>query len=567
MISFHPLLKSSGWHLLCLSVLLFGVSAPALAETDLYFIYPDSWCRAADPQPLPFTLPQLGVDHIVAVDGPGHGRIYWSPDPDLGGYYMPFCDRLTVLGFDSFQVTSAGGELIHGTILLGNGLPEQIRAEENVTGGTLGHDWTMEAPGSGLKIVEWAGNGALEGSHGFRVASGQMQDAYLTFRFSGGLNTLQPPETEGGGNNGVETEITLRPPTVPPPGSGYETILESVIYATGRFDGVTPPESLLRMRSRDGQWEIRAEAAAVGTVFGMSQTSERTIATQWCPLASDQANEIVLRRSHGLDGNQDFLSLAVASSSGGDCWQIEEGFISARSQGPEHRFGTMDVLGGPSFDFDEISVEALRFEPALSPELLDSFESGQSWSPAWQAVRPQLMTVEAGAAHTGSFGLRAQPEPTSPSYLHRSLSQPVSELACRFSLDAGFSAEDMRGKVRVFTARSGRGREIKLWVQQTLKGGYQLQAINGTQVSPWVSVRSWPTTLDFRWSAGLLDIWLGECEFSESNCRWVQQLGESSPYLMTDFQIGAETTNKPVSGGVTFDNVQCLIPRSELPNS
>ncbi len=555
MIPFKLLSKSLVLSALCMSV----PAAPSLAETAVYLIYPESWCGSAEVEPLHFTFPQLGVGPVATIDGPSHGRIYIHPDSDRGGYYLPACDGLTVLGFDYFHVTGSNGELIHGTILLGNGLPEEVRAEENAAGGVLGQEWSLQSPGSGLEIVEWTGGAILEGTHGFRVASGQIEDAYLMFGFSGGLNMFQPPDHEGGGNNGVETEITLRPPTLPPPNSGYEAILESVIYATGRFDG-TAPESLLRLRAQHGLWEIRAEAAAVGGVFGMSQGFETTIATEWCPLVANQANEIVLRRLHGLDGNQDLMTLSVTSAAEGNCSDTQQGFISARTQGPEHRFGTLDVLGGPGFDFDEVSVETMRHEPDLASIMLDGFETSQTWSPAWQAVRPDLLSVESGAANTGSFGLRVQPEPASPAYLHRALTEPVSELACRFSLDADFSARVGEPKIRIFTARSSQGREIKFWVRRS-SGRYQLQAISGTQASPWVPVSRFPATLDFRWSAGVLDFWLQSCEVGGSNCESGHRTGVPSPRLITDFQLGAETTSQSVSGGVSFDNMQCLVPK------
>ena len=571
MISFNPLSTSLKSHLLCLQVLCLQVlcllaSGPAHAETNLYLIYPESWCQFGQGSPLQFTLPQLGVEQVDAVDGPSHGRIFLSPDPEQGGYYLPSCSGLTTLGFDFFQVTGSEGELIHGTVLLDNGLPEEVEVEEKATGGTLGQGWSMESPSAGLKIVEWSRNVGLEGSHGFRVVAGQVQDSYLRFAFLGGLSSLQPPDTEGGGNNGVETEITLRPPTLPPPGPGYEQASQSsVIYASGRFNGVTAPETLLRMEASGDQWLIRAEATAIDSISSLGRVGEVTVATQWCPLTSGQANKIRLRRFHGLDGHTDLLWLSVTSPGGG-CSEAEEGFVSARSQGPEHRFGSMDAQGGPTFDFDEVGVETLRFRPLLSPELSDSFETGHTWSPAWQAVGPERLSVETGAAHTGSFGLRAQPEPGSPAYLSRSISQPTADLACRFSLGANFTAGYDMPKVRIFTAWSSQGREIKLWARHSMKG-YQIRAVSGSHASPWVPLRSLPATIDFRWSSGVMDVRLRDCQFDGSNCERGLQVGAASPYLITDFQLGAETTTQPVSGAVTFDNVQCLIPKTELPNS
>ena len=557
MISFNPLSTSTRLHLLCLLVLFLSTSGLAFAETDVYLIYPGSWCQSDEVQPLYFTFPQLGLEQITAINGPAHGHIYLDPDPDLGGYYLPDCVGLTTLGFDSFQIAGPEGELIHAAVLLGNGLPEEVTVEETAVDGALGPDWSMESEGSGLEIVEWQAGSNLEGTHGFRVAEGQNQDVYLSFRFLESLNTLQPLNNDQDGNNGVETEITLRPPEVPPPYQELEPFLESVVYATGRFDGVSAPDTLLRLRAQDDQWQIRAEATAIETSSATSsQNNEVTIATDWCTLVAEQANQITLYRTHGRDAE---LTLTVAGVPGGACSDTQQGFISPRSQSPEHRFGSMDPLGGPSFEFDEVSVETLRFKPWLEPEILDGFETGQTWSPAWQAVRPELLTVEPGAAHTGSFGLRVQPEPASPAYLSRLLSQPTYDLACRFSLDADFSAGSATPRVRIFTAKTSQGREIKLLVRRSSKS-YQLRAVSGSHYSPWTTVQRLPTSVEFRWSFGILDVWLGNCGVLGANCGQVLQIGATDPYLITDFQVGAEWTSHSVSGGVTLDNVQCFVP-------
>lgn len=522
------------------------------ADSEIYLLYPESWCQEEPGERLHFTTSELGITEVFGFTDPSHGRVFLDPAPADGGFYLPQCEGLLHPGFDFFQLSGPSGNLINVTVLLDDGEPELHQVAETATAGGLGDPWSLVwedgDPTTGVQLIEWPPGETLDGTHGFRVEPGQQADSYLTFSFDEPSNAFQPPARRGGGNSGVETIIIIRPPSDPPSSDHGGGLHEQIIYATGLFDGASPPGTALRLRIEAEGSSIRAEAA----------TPSGTVETLWCPLSTGTANEVYVHHAQGLNGDDDSLTLRIGPEGSASCENFLDGFVSLHPPAPEHRFGTMAAPpGGLAFDFDRLEINSVRFKPGLESDLMDDFETG-SWGPRWVPVNPVTLNVNPGAAHTGLFGLEVLPSRATSSYLEHSFPIPESDLACHLGLDADFiSTLSPAPKILVFAARGSSADQMRLWLRQS-GSAYQLRAHSGSVASPWLPLNRLPATVDFRWTSGLLELWIQGCGPDGSSCGTGHLLASNTWIPINTVRLGAISVPQQTQGAVTVDNVLCL---------
>ena len=154
-------------HLFIFTAILL-TAMPASALTDIYLIYPKSWCDADRQEPLHFTMAELGVSEVYGVSSPKFGRVYL--DSSQGGYYLPECDGLTRLGFDVFQVIGVDRRVGVG-VVLDDGFPQEEHEVEAATDGLLGPGWSLTSdPGAsagGIALVNGNRKRSWKGATGF----------------------------------------------------------------------------------------------------------------------------------------------------------------------------------------------------------------------------------------------------------------------------------------------------------------------------------------------------------------------------------------------------------------
>lgn len=543
---------------LVLVTLGFGSLAfghPALAGSDIYLIYPQSSCQGVEGDLLHFTTTELGSSDLHLHKEPSHGRIFFDLGSVQGGYYLPRCESLMTAGFDFFQLESRGSVsthqgLIHVTVLLDDGSPLEYVVEERAVGGQIGHPWVLvqENPSVGVDIVEWISGQGLGGTHGFGAVPDLQADSYLSYRFPGDFDGFQPPDGIDGGNNGVETKVVIRPPS-----DTFSQLIpggqEQLIYAAGYFDGVAEPSTALRLRNHWGSLQVRAEAA----------TPTGRVETAWCNLTVGVPNNISVHHRHALNSLADSLTLSVHAAGNSCLPNPLSAFVSSHPSPPEHRFGIIEPLnGGLSFEFDDIEIITLRFEPGIERRIFDDLEVNGQWSGLWQAFNPADLDVNAAAAHSGSRGLEIRPTLQTAAYLEHTLPTPTPQLGCRFSLDANFSSvQSPPPEVRIFAAQ-GSGIDVLRLRMRKFGSLYQLRAESGQSATEWIPLLRLPVPLDFRWNDGRLDLWVRGCGPSRTNCSAGLHLEVTNPEFIERLRLGSVEVPQDVVGEVTVDDILCL---------
>lgn len=540
--------------LTCRGFLLLGflaVAGSAGAQSSAHLTYPQAWCQSGYPQPLHFTMEQLGAANATLAAPPSHGEVALYDQPAEGGYYLPDCAGILRAGFDFFQLKQlGGGGLTNVVVHASEGASTLHVVEEKAEGGKLGEGWTFGG-GPGVRIVEWSGSDGLEGSHGFRADGAQIGDSYVSFSFPDAFGVQQPPDGIGD-NQGTVTTVIIRPPTTPPFG---ETSGEQLIYSTGDFATGAAPDTALRLRSIAGELSVRAEARVASEPF--------EVVTPWCDLQEGN-NEIQVYHRHSLD-HEDYLKLSNVVGGAQECDDTVDGFTSAATAAAEHRFGIMEPQqGGIAFDFDDMRIESARYETQLVGEVIDDFESG-AWSNRWTMTGSSgVLDVAAESSHTGFWGLRIRPELATSTYLLLHLPSETSDLGCHFSLggDGAMSTpSDTTARTLVFSARGTGGDRVRLWLRQA-SSGHEIRAHSPPHQSAWLPLPQLPAALDLRWQSGLLELWIDGCGPDPEHCGVPHQVGSSTTKTANRLRLGDIQLTEERSESITVDNVLCLRGRA-----